>query len=216
MSRMIEMKDKEFGRLTVIKRAKNDANGRARWWCECKCGRMCIRVGGKELRSGNTTSCGCYFEEMIKEGRARYKHGGARRGKTEKLFVMWAGMKARCENPGHKSYSYYGGRGITVCDEWQDYATFRDWAEGNSYAPGLELDRRKNDLGYSPDNCRWVPKVVNIRNQDQIKLSIGIAREIRSKYAEGGISQWALAAEHGVSRPVIKAIIDYEIWQEAI
>jgi hypothetical protein len=69
------------------------------------------------------------------------------------LYQRWQGMKARCTYTGHKDWEHYGGRGVTVCDEWQDFSAFRDWAEENWH--GLTLDRIDNDKGYSPDNCKW-------------------------------------------------------------
>ena len=69
------------------------------------------------------------------------------------LYQRWQGMKARCARPSHKDWEHYGGRGITVCDEWQEFPAFRDWAEENWH--GLTLDRIDNDKGYSPNNCKW-------------------------------------------------------------
>ena len=65
-------------------------------------------------------------------------------------------MKARCYIPSHTSYERYGGKGVSVCNEWMNsYETFRDWAKSNGYRDDLTLDRVENDSGYSPDNCRW-------------------------------------------------------------
>lgn len=84
-----------------------------------------------------------------------------KRPKRPRLYVCWADMKSRCNNPNEKSYKYYGGRGIKVCDEWNDYEPFAKWAYENGYDESLtymecSLDRIDNDKGYSPDNCRWV------------------------------------------------------------
>ena len=76
-------------------------------------------------------------------------------GKT-RLHRVWDNMKTRCYNPAHKYYHRYGGRGITVCDEWREsFPAFKEWALANGYADNLTLDRIENDKGYSPDNCRW-------------------------------------------------------------
>lgn len=81
------------------------------------------------------------------------------------LNVLWYHIKERCYNENSKSYKRYGGRGITVCDEWlHDSEAFKRWALSNGYAKGLEIDRIDNNRGYSPDNCRWVTKTQNARN----------------------------------------------------
>ena len=72
-----------------------------------------------------------------------------------RLYRIWANMKSRCSNPNVDNYRFYGGRGIKVCDEWQDFISFRFWAITNGYADDLTLDRINNDGNYEPSNCRW-------------------------------------------------------------
>lgn len=81
-----------------------------------------------------------------------------RHGETgTRLHNLWICMRGRCNNPHNKSFANYGGRGIYVCEEWQNsYESFRDWALTNGYRDDLTLDRVKNDRGYEPDNCRWI------------------------------------------------------------
>ena len=87
---------------------------------------------------------------------------------NKKLYFVWAMMKQRCCNPKNKLWPFYGGRGLKVCDEWAGktgHVGFIRWALAAGWAPGLEIDRIDNDAGYSPDNCRFVPRVQNLRNR---------------------------------------------------
>ena len=85
-----------------------------------------------------------------------------------RLHRTWNSMKQRCSNPKFKQYKDYGGRGITVCPEWASrdgFVSFAKWALENGFREDLEIDRRDNDRGYSPDNCRWVTHKVNMNNR---------------------------------------------------
>jgi hypothetical protein len=83
-----------------------------------------------------------------------------------KLYYVWRGMIARCRYPSFKYYSYYGGRGIKVCPEWEsDFVAFQTWAMAHGYQAGLQIDRIDNNGDYSPVNCRWVTSTVNARNK---------------------------------------------------
>jgi hypothetical protein len=80
------------------------------------------------------------------------------------FYRRWCDMRARCENPNHCAYKWYGARGITVCDRWQSFDLFKeDMFDG--YAEGLQLDRLDNNGPYAPDNCRWVTSKQNNRNR---------------------------------------------------
>jgi hypothetical protein len=102
-------------------------------------------------------------------------------------------MISRCASPSNASWERYGGRGITVCAEWRSsFVTFRDWATANGYDPELQLDRRDNDKGYSPDNCRWVTSVQNMNNTSKNRRITAFGRTLT-------LSEWAREPECSVS-----------------
>ena len=166
MGKLIDLTGKRFGKLTVIGRAPNK-NGRIMWNCICDCGNTKV-VGGKDMKSGMTTSCGCRRKcisvpppVMIGENNPSYKHG---KSKT-KLYYVWASMIQRCENENNNGFLRYGGRGIHVCNEWKDFSKFNDWAMSSGYREGLSIDRIDNTSGYSPENCRWVDSFIQSNNR---------------------------------------------------
>ena len=120
---------------------------------ECQYCKKEFEARTTHIKSGNTKSCGCLSGE---------KHGLHQ----NKFYKTWYNMRDRCTNPKIKAYKNYGGRGITVCEEWLDVVNFVDWAE-KTYPniEGYTLDRIDNDKGYSPENCRWVDKSTQVINQ---------------------------------------------------
>ena len=118
-----------------------------------------FKARNNDVKVGSIKSCGCY------QKRQRTKHGGSH----SKLYNIWRGIKARTTNKAKSQYPDYGGRGITMCDEWfNDFIPFRDWALANGYIEedkGLSIDRIDNDGNYEPSNCRWTTQNIQVRNQ---------------------------------------------------
>lgn len=152
---------KKYGRLTVLKYSHKNAHREPHWLCSCECGNT-KTVMGANLKNGNTQSCGCYQREQAKK--CHSTHGM----RYTKLHGVWSGMIERCENPNHKDYANYGGRGIAVCKEWRaDFLCFQKWAVDNGYSNGanLTLDRIYCDGNYCPDNCRFATPNEQARNK---------------------------------------------------
>lgn len=167
---MVKVKDdlvgRVFGRLTVLKQVEDhiqpSGQHQAQWLCECNCSEHNkIKVIGSNLKRGNTNSCGCIYKETRQV--INKTHGDSQR---ERLYTIWANMKSRCFNKNNKDYEVYGGRGITICEEWkEDYVAFKEWALSNGYNNNLTIDRINVDKNYSPSNCRWVDMVTQENNR---------------------------------------------------
>lgn len=164
MNKRNELKGMRFGRLTVIEEAGRAADRHILWRCVCDCGKETV-VSSRELKSGHTKSCGCYRAEALKK--ARRTHGWSDK---ERLYEIWLAMRKRCNNPNSPDYKWYGTQGVTVCEEWNDYGKFREWAIANGYNPDAKygectIDRINPFGNYEPSNCRWVSFAVQSRNK---------------------------------------------------
>jgi hypothetical protein len=158
MPKFIDLSGKKFGRLQVIKRASNyrQPSGKSivMWECKCECGSVSV-VSSSNLLSGNSKKCKCCNEKEFKDylTNGQRKHGDS----TKRLYRIWRGMKTRCLNSKTKEFDSYGGRGISICEDWKNsYETFREWALLNGYADDLTIDRKNVDGNYEPSNCRWI------------------------------------------------------------
>lgn len=147
---------KTINELTVEKFVKIPNKKRTHALCRCSCGNMTVIEVGK-LNYGTIKSCGCL------KGKGYHK---THELTGTRIHNIWQNFKQRCYNKNNPDYHYYGGRGITVCDEWlNDFIAFYNWSIENGYAENLTIDRRNNDKGYSPDNCRWATRAMQTINQ---------------------------------------------------
>ena len=147
-------KGDRYGRLAIIKEEppiKPNGYKKRMFLCECECGNKTI-VRLEYLRNGHTKSCGCLRAKMAHKTKETHGMAGS------KLYNIWNGMKQRCTNDNTKSFKYYGAKGIEVCDEWQDFEPFYEWAMENGYKEGLSIDRKNPYKNYYPENCRWIPR----------------------------------------------------------
>lgn len=182
MGKVIDMTGNLYGRLTVVEFAGFANDRQATWRCKCECGNESVVPGGC-LRSGHSTSCGCYGLEVLKT--ASITHGMS---KTT-TFAVWRGMLQRCRNPKNPAYSKYGGRGITVCDQWLSFERFL--SDMGVRPDGKSLDRINNNEGYSPSNCRWASrKTQNSNKTTTVLLTIdGVTQCARDWSRSIGVNQ---------------------------
>lgn len=166
MGKFIDITGQKFGRLTVVRKSGRSKSGHVMWECCCDCGAKRY-VPGAYLRNGHTKSCGCYQADIVRESAKKMGTANKRHGMShDRLHHIWTGMKQRCADNGVKDYQNYGGRGITVCQEWRDsFEAFRDWSLANGYRDDLTIDRINVNGGYEPENCRWITMEQQQRNR---------------------------------------------------
>jgi len=156
MARYKDLSGQHFGRLTVKEYSHTNAGRIAYWLCSCACGNTHI-VRGSSLTVGAIRSCGCYNRER------RIERATIHGGNGTPAHKSWRHMRDRCFNPKAKQYAYYGGRGIGVCTEWDNFAVFL--ADMGEPKEGETLDRIDPNGDYKPSNCRWASRTVQSRNQ---------------------------------------------------
>lgn len=161
-----DLTGQKFGRLTVVKlnhKEQNYHKGKRNgntylWLCQCECGNTDI-VSGGHLKDGSIQSCGCLQKDTMKKKLTIHNMANTN------IYKAYHKMKDRCQNEKNSNFKNYGGRGIKVCDEWQTFETFYNWAITNGYKKGLSIDRINNNGNYEPSNCRWVTQKIQSNNR---------------------------------------------------
>lgn len=168
---------KKFNRLTIEefvkeeKRPYKNAGGYDYYYkCKCDCENYIITTL-KELRREHKKSCGCLKSENSKNMIMKFciTKNGETVGKYKRLYHIWNGMKERCYNQNCKEYKYYGKNGISICEDWKDYESFKIWSLDNGYNDLLTIDRIDVNGNYEPSNCRWVTMKEQCNNKSTNK-----------------------------------------------
>lgn len=150
----------KFGRLTALKKIGEYHQ------CLCDCGATCTKRTD-HIKTGHTKSCGCAAKEYIASTKKQQKQPQPKKrnpANWSRLHSVWSNMLERCTNPKHQKWYRYGGRGITVCAEWQEFGAFYE-SMHKTYKRGLQIERVDNNKGYSKENCRWATPLVQGRNR---------------------------------------------------
>lgn len=158
-----------FGKLTILSVGTpifNDSGVmNSTSLCVCDCGTR-KEIRNASLKSGATTSCGCYHSE---QSRAKAIHGYNREGKRHPIYDVWAAMLRRCQNPRNPAYKYYGARGISVCERWQTFTHFLEDMLP-SYRSDLQIERIDNNKGYCKENCKWDTRRAQMLNRRNARM----------------------------------------------
>lgn len=218
MGKLIDLTDQRFGRLVVIERQGQANSGHAEWLCKCDCGKEVI-VSSNALRSSRgTRSCGCLQREMATIANLNKDHGYYKKKASvgrehQRLHQTWRDMINRCANSNNKRFDAYGGRGISVCQEWLgNFDAFKEWAISSGYSDELTIDRINVNGDYCPQNCRWATSKEqnNNRSNNRIVIYKGESMTLHQLADREGINYQTLwnrlkygwSLEDAVERPI--------------
>ena len=189
-----------FGSLTVLD-TPEELSARRRVLCRCVCGSP-VEVYETNLHSKRGWACACSSREALRAANTTHGLNGSAEHR------VWSGMKNRCENPRNRSFPGYGGRGITVCERWQDFANFLvDMGERPS--PRHTIERKDNERGYEPGNCCWATpeRQANNKRNNRVIEHAGRAMTMAAWAREIGLSADALERRLNLLKwPIKKAI----------
>ena len=197
MVKAIDLSGERFGKLIVIKKVGTDKHRKSIWLCKCDCGNETFTTRN-HLIDRSTQSCGCLFKQCVKERRT--SHGAS----DTRLYSIWRSMLARCTYEKQIGYQRYGGRGVSICDEWRfDFTNFYEWAMVNGYSDHFTIDRIDVNGNYEPCNCRWVTQKEQSNNKTNNHFLTYMGKTQT-------MSQWA--EELGINSSTLESRINQYHW----